>query len=65
MLMGYLECISKEIDSHPSKYDNFLLLGDFSSETTEEALKSFCQIYNFKNLIDKPTCYENPTNPSI
>ena len=27
-------------------------------------MKSFCQIYNFKNLIDKPTCYKNPTNPS-
>ena len=26
-------------------------------------MKSFCQIYNFKNLLDKPTCYKNPTNP--
>ena len=63
MIKGYLKCISKEIDSHPSKYDNFLLLGDFNSESTEEAMRSFCQIYNFKNLIDKPTCYKNTTNP--
>ena len=27
-------------------------------------MKSFCQIYNFKNLLDKPTCYKIPTNPS-
>ena len=61
-IKGYLECISKEIDSHSSKY-NFLLLGDFNSKPTEEAIKGFCQIYNFKNLLDKPTCYKNP-NPS-
>ena len=43
----------KEIDSHSSKYDNSLLSGDFNSEPTEEAMKSFCQIYNFENLLDK------------
>ena len=26
-------------------------------------MKSFCQIHNFKNLLDKPTCYKNPSNP--
>ena len=46
MIKGYLEYISKEIDSHSSKYDNFLLLDDFNSEPTEEAMKNFCQIYN-------------------
>ena len=64
MIKGYLEYISKEIDSLSSKCDNFVLLGDSNSEPTEEAMKSFCQIYNFKNLLDKPTCYKNPTNPS-
>ena len=60
----YLEYISKGIDLHSSKYDNFFLLGDFNSEPAEEAMKSFCQIHNFKNLLDKPTRYKNPTNPS-
>ena len=27
-------------------------------------MKSFCQIYNLKNLLDKPTCYKKPNNPS-
>ena len=27
-------------------------------------MKSFSQIHNFKNLLDKPTCYKIPTNPS-
>ena len=57
IIKTYLESISKEIDSHSSKYENFLLLCDFNSEPTEEAMKSFCQIHNFKNLLDKPTCY--------
>ena len=63
MINGYLEYISKEIDSH-SKYDFVLLLRDFNSEPSEEAMKSFCQIYNFKNLSQKPTHYKNPTNPT-
>ena len=63
-IKGYLECIIKEIDSHSSKYDSFLLLNDFNSEPTEEAMKGFCQIYNFKNLLDKPKCHKNPINPS-
>ena len=62
-IKGHLECISKYIDSHSSKYGNFLLLGDFNSKPTEEAMKSFCQIYNSKNLLGKPTSYKNPTNP--
>ena len=36
MIKGYLEYISEEIDSHSSKYDNFLLLGDFNAEPTEK-----------------------------
>ena len=38
------EYISKEIDPHSSKYDNFLLIGDFNFEPTEETMKSFCQM---------------------
>ena len=59
-IKGYLEYISKEIDSHLSKYDNVLLVGDFNSEPSEEALKSFCQIYNFKNLLDNPHATKTP-----
>ena len=40
-IKGYLKRISKEIDAHSSKYDNFFLLGDFNSEPTEEVMKSF------------------------
>ena len=64
MIKRYLEYISKDIDSHSTKYNNFLLLDGFNCKPTEEPRKSFCRIYNFKNLLDKPTCYKNHTNPS-
>ena len=59
MTNGYLGYVNKDIDFHSLKYDNFLPLGDFNSETTEEATKSFCQIHNFENLLDNLTLY-NP-----
>ena len=46
MIKGCLEYISKEIDSHTSKYDNFILVGNFNSNPTEKAMKIVCQIYN-------------------
>ena len=40
-------------------------MGDFNSQPTEEAMKSFCQMHNFNNLLDKPTGYKTPTSPSF
>ena len=47
-----------------SKYDNFIILGDFNSETSENAMSEFCDTYNLKILIKEPTCFKNPVNPS-
>ena len=63
MIKRYLEYISKEIDSHSSKYDNFLLIGNFDSEPTEEAMKSFCQIHHFRSLLDKLNATNAPPIP--
>ena len=30
----------------------------------EPVLKDFCDLYSLKNLIEEPTCYKNPINPS-
>ena len=61
MTKRYLGYVNKDVDSHSLKYDNFLLLNDFNSETTEEATKNFCQIHNFENLLDNLTLY----NPNL
>ena len=64
-MKGYLEYIIEEIDLHSLKYVNFHQIVNLNSDHTGEARKSFCQICNFKNLLDKPTCYKNLTNQSL
>ena len=46
-----------------SRYENFLLIGDFNAEVPDMSIKDFCDIYSFKNLIKEATCFKNPTNP--
>ena len=52
MIKGYLKYISKETDLELSKYDIFLLIGDFNSEPNKKTMKNFCQIHTFKNLLE-------------
>ena len=46
------------------KYEHFILIGGFNSEMCEDAMKVFCSIYNFKNLVNEHTCFKNVGNPS-
>ena len=39
-------------------------MGDLNSEVKEKYLREFCQLYNLKNLVNMPTCFKNPSNPS-
>ena len=52
------------LDHYMPKYDNFLLLGDFNSEMSENIMKEFCDTYSLSNLIKEPTCFKNIQNPS-
>ena len=62
--LSYLKVIrtDTEIHSHSSKYDNFFIIGDCNFETTEEVMKSFYQIHELKDLLNKPTFYKNVEN---
>ena len=60
----HLALLGRELDSHSWNYDDIIILGDFNSEPNKENMKRFYQIYNLKNLINEPTCYKNPENPS-
>ena len=42
-----------------------LLLGVVNSEMHEYAMKEFTETYNLNNLIEDPTCFKNPLNPSL
>ena len=64
IFLRFLEDIEKSLNKYLSKYDNIILLGDFNSEISETAMFDFCDIYNLENLVNKATCFKNPTNPS-
>ena len=56
LISNHLKEIGKILDNYSSKYDNFILLGDFNSEPTESAVRDFCK--------DNTCCFKNPSKPS-
>ena len=62
---NYLANLGPRLDHYMSLFDNFLLLGDFNSEPSESCMSEFCHLYNLQNLINEPTCFKNPLNPSL
>ena len=60
----HLESLSRNLDLFSSKYDNFLVVGDFNVPVEEANIKNFCKRFSLKNVIKDPTCYKNPNNPS-
>ena len=62
-IKDHLKELRKTIEFYSKNYEN-IIMGDFSAEISELNLVSFCTIYNFKRLINKPICHKNPDNPS-
>ena len=60
----HLSNIGKGLDQLNSKYDNILIIGDLNNEMSEPSLNEFCQTYNLESIVNKPTCFKNPKNPS-
>ena len=63
-ISNHLDNLSKVLNRNLSQYERFLCIGDFNSETTEFAMKNFCEIFHLRNLANVPTCYKNPLKPS-
>ena len=59
---NHLMNLSKIIDWNSSRYDRYLCIGNFNSETSETALRNFCDLYKLKHLVRVPTCYKIPNN---
>lgn len=64
LIKRHLLALSNNVDHYSRHYDNFIILGDFNSETSEDNMENFCSLYNLKNLIKEPTCFKNVNNPS-
>ena len=63
-IQNHLVQLSKKFDFYSSKYENFIVLGDFNAEMTNTHMEEFCSVYNFKSLIKDPTCFKNPEKPT-
>ena len=57
--MSHLQEIGKVLAYYSSKYENFIVFGDFNAEMANPHRNEFCALYNFTNLIKEPTCYKN------
>ena len=39
-------------------------MGDYDAQVPETNMASFCKTSEWKSLLNEPTCYKNPLNPS-
>ena len=61
----HLDAIRKSLDALSTKYENIVLLGDFSTcVVDDDALQLFWKFYSLYSLIKQSTCFKNPENPS-
>ena len=64
LLVQPFKNLSKGLNRNLFQYERFICIGAFNSKTTEFAMKTFCDIYYLKNLVNVPTCYKNSFKPS-
>ena len=63
-ITNHLNIISKYLGSYSANYERFILIGDLNCQPNENAMVDFCNLFNFKNIVNRPTCFKNPENPS-
>ena len=55
--------LSNTINLFSTKYDNILLMGDFNLVIENKHFEELLNLFNLKNLISSPTCFQS-TNPT-
>ena len=61
----FFEEIGKSLDAYGTRYENFILMGDFNTEEHDADRSNFLETYNLKNLMKKPTCFKSDRPRSI
>lgn len=64
-ITNFNENLGKIIDVNLSCYDNYVVLGDFNTETTNIYLENFIENYSLYNLIKTPTCFKSAAGKCI
>ena len=64
LIQSHLNSLIKVLDFYSSKYENFIVMGDFNVECSNAYLDNFCQCYNLESINREPTCFKSLTNPS-
>ena len=64
LLNNHIQNISRGLDFYLSKYDNFIILGDFNAEISNTIISEFCATYNLKKPILECTCFKSLENPN-
>ena len=60
---NFLTIWKKTIDVYHQTYHQFLLIGDFNVEDTEQCLLQFLFLYDAKKNVSEKTCFESKDNP--
>ena len=50
--------IEKGMNNFSSKYENFIIIGDFNCEISESIISDFMDSYDLYNFIKDPTCFK-------
>ena len=65
MIENHLRQLQKQLEASSERYENFLIMEDFSADVSDPSMTSFCTIlFKLKNTVKELTCYKNPENPS-
>ena len=64
LIASHIQKISNGINAYCNKYENILIMSDFSVGIKEVSLHLFCNQCKLKSMKKDPTCYKNIDNPS-
>ena len=63
-ILGHLNILHKGLALFSSKYEIFIVSDDFNVGMDNGDMSVFCETYDLKSIIKKPTCFKNFDNLS-